>query len=577
MECKDVSFECELCHKMFTQKSSRNRHVREQHLQPGLYQCKECGLRFSKKYNLQHHLEHLHIRNVKKNTKQFKCSFCKDIFKNMNLLKIHIKEQHENESSKTKDCTIPALDNESETDAKALAETVLKELKQLQKDIEISTLPENKQESTAIETALVKDKTIKDNLYPLGHFKLLKVQTIKRVNGVTYFICEFCSKEFKKTYNYLRHRRIHTKIKPFICVLCKKAFATKARLKTHCWSHKLNESLGVFHNLYKCPQCKESFSSLQQLDRHLRQTLSCSNVTFQCPECLKTYKHLKTLLNHKHVQNDKELEILKEILPKPLKAENQKDYVCNICGLRIKDQILLKQHEERHQNLYQNQCLECQQCFASKTALKIHTRTHATNEQYKCNYCFKLFKTETNCRRHMLRHLKTLIKTSEDEVEEDNNSLLTYPTFIENEETGQMENTEICIIKNFKKGKTQLTLLSQNKIEQKYKCLECNKTFQFKAWLKKHFNYKHTSLRSFKCAICLKLFRSKQTLEEHQRVHEKVREHVICRVCGREYSCAKSLKIHLRLHTQEKPFKCAKCEKTFRTSGHLKQHNKSNH
>ena len=38
-------YTCELCLKIFSQKSSRNRHIREQHLQPGFYKCKQCGVR----------------------------------------------------------------------------------------------------------------------------------------------------------------------------------------------------------------------------------------------------------------------------------------------------------------------------------------------------------------------------------------------------------------------------------------------------------------------------------------------------------------------------------------------------
>lgn len=152
---------------------------------------------------MENHKKHLHNKNSGKTIERFKCSHCNEKFNNSTLLKRHIKEQHE---SKKVTNEIPTIMQESsnEIDAHFLAETVLKELKQLQKEIQPSMETLDKQEQTAIEIATVEYVTIKDNLYPGDYFKLLKVQSIKRVNGLTYFICEFCSKEFKKSFNFLR-------------------------------------------------------------------------------------------------------------------------------------------------------------------------------------------------------------------------------------------------------------------------------------------------------------------------------------------------------------------------------------
>lgn len=125
----------------------------------------------------------------------------------MAALKKHIKDQHES------DATCDYLNNDTgvgkELDVQTLAESVLKELKQLQKDIEplekdFHNHLSKAQEFTDTNISSVKDYIIKDNLYPLGNFARIKVQTVKHKDGVLYFICEFCNKEFRKTYNYLR-------------------------------------------------------------------------------------------------------------------------------------------------------------------------------------------------------------------------------------------------------------------------------------------------------------------------------------------------------------------------------------
>ncbi|XP_065356501.1 zinc finger protein 91-like [Calliphora vicina] len=577
MESAISSFNCELCNKRFSQKSTRNRHVREQHLQPGLYQCKHCGLRFSKKYNLQMHLKNVHTKKLKTNIKQLKCIYCKEIFIKLANLESHIKEQHESVNDKISESSNLYEADVFESDAQAVAELVLKELKQLQKDIQ-PTGPDKVPELTANKPTTVKYKIIKDNLYPSGHFTQLKVKTINYANGSTYLVCEFCGKEFNKRYNFLRHLRIHTKIRPFICVLCKKLFATTAQLKTHCSIHKLHDKFGLFRKLYKCPQCNEGFTARQQLDKHLSSSISCCKVKFKCPQCLKSYKTLKRLLSHKHSEKDNELDLLKKILPAPLTvADVENDlYECNLCGLQLNGRMLLKQHEKRHANLFKHQCTECSGTYATQAALKIHMKAHLKRTHFKCHYCSKTFKTAQNCRSHMMTHLKLLIKTHA-ALNDQNDSLVAYPTFIENEANVQIQITDTAIIKTNKKCATPPDQGSKGRNTLKYKCSECNKLFRYNAWLKKHFQYKHTTELTHECNKCLRKFRTKQSLNNHQLVHLTQRVKLTCQVCARQYASSKSLKLHLRIHTQEKPFVCDKCPKLFRTSGHLIQHRKSNH
>ena len=84
-----------------------------------------------------------------------------------------------------------------------------------------------------------------------------------QVNGVRWHQCPYCSKEFKKPSDLVRHIRIHTHEKPYKCTQCFRAFAVKSTLTAHIKTHT-----GVKD--YKCEECNKLFSTQGSLKVHLR-------------------------------------------------------------------------------------------------------------------------------------------------------------------------------------------------------------------------------------------------------------------------------------------------------------------
>ncbi len=64
--------------------------------------------------------------------------------------------------------------------------------------------------------------------------------------------CLDCGKDFNTITQFENHRRTHTGEKPYICVVCKEAFALKGTLKRHETTHSTVKR-------YSCKDCSETF------------------------------------------------------------------------------------------------------------------------------------------------------------------------------------------------------------------------------------------------------------------------------------------------------------------------------
>ncbi|ETE72079.1 Zinc finger protein, partial [Ophiophagus hannah] len=112
--------------------------------------------------------------------------------------------------------------------------------------------------------------------------------SIREENGIRWHICPYCSKEFKKPSDLVRHIRIHTHEKPFKCPQCFRAFAVKSTLTAHIKTHT-----GI--KAFKCQYCMKCFSTSGSLKVHIR--LHTGIRPFACPHCDKKFRtsgHRKT-------------------------------------------------------------------------------------------------------------------------------------------------------------------------------------------------------------------------------------------------------------------------------------------
>ena len=87
----------------------------------------------------------------------------------------------------------------------------------------------------------------------------------------------------------------------------------------------------------------------------------------------------------------------------------------------------------------------------------------------------------------------------------------------------------------------------------------------------------HSEETPYLCTTCGKSFKGKRNLTQHQKSHSEQTPYK-CSTCGKEFKRKNCLTVHQRLHTGERPYVCSLCGKGFSQSqgrtSHMKTHSK---
>ena len=104
----------------------------------------------------------------------------------------------------------------------------------------------------------------------------------------------------------------------------------------------------------------------------------------------------------------------------------------------------------------------------------------------------------------------------------------------------------------------------------KYPCNVCGKKFPFPSQRTLHMN-SHSDIRhSCTKPGCDSLFTRESDLRLHLELHDK--EPIKCNTCGYSNPDIRNVRQHERTHTDEEPYQCRKCPKTYKFAMQCKRH-----
>ena len=92
-DSSSIKYCCDFCNKSFFNKGSRNRHVKNIHLQIRSWQCEFCNAKFKQGSTLKHHVLAKH-----KKIKPWNCKLCEMTFTQKSNLTTHERKLHKNPS-----------------------------------------------------------------------------------------------------------------------------------------------------------------------------------------------------------------------------------------------------------------------------------------------------------------------------------------------------------------------------------------------------------------------------------------------------------------------------------------------
>ncbi|GAB0093199.1 hypothetical protein DMENIID0001_082750 [Sergentomyia squamirostris] len=185
---------------------------------------------------------------------------------------------------------------------------------------------------------------------------------------------------------------------------------------------------------FLCTNCKDRFTSFEDLSKHINTAGLCKNQEYKCTTCSKVFNTRKKLYQHTTTHRKRSPQVCDlcgKIYGSRFNLENHKSsvhgypveesdtaiYRCRLCSSEFTTRVDLFRHIENHgpSSTHTNLCEKCGKCFMTNEALRAHSRIHTTIPQsFNCPKCLKIFNRKKSLMSHKCIPGKSLCTTDGD-------------------------------------------------------------------------------------------------------------------------------------------------------------------
>ena len=215
-----------------------------------------------------------------------------------------------------------------------------------------------------------------------------KMYQAHRMSHLVEYPCQHCGKIFTQHSRLVYHMNSHTNQRQFECDLCHKKFNTAQYVTTH--KRKVHGDQEKLLK-YTCELCGMRFKYKNHLQYHQKRHPTDENpLPYNCKYCEQRFTSRAEQLAHSNTIH-----------------AGEGDYVCHLCGKKMKTILSLENHVKLHSGLKEFKC-QCGAAFATNHSLKCHQKIHLRQDNsYLCPVCKKAMSNKSSLNQHMKTHMGT--------------------------------------------------------------------------------------------------------------------------------------------------------------------------